>query len=230
MSISETLRPSDGEPRPITLAQWRAEIINDIYRTGLRSGKRLAAERRTFIGSADSELNNEIHGINLHYSIDRRDSLEYVLHKDGNSILPVISERPSEDTLLYDRQLLNPQDLELLTRRVHSSFLVVCFQNRIEDVEHIPPNVFACVVFPRKIWEECSWLIASNQERKVPVKLVDKTVRRMLGHHHYIEVPDYENAVLKILRAFKEPIFVHGVRLPTEEDLERLRQAPQEEG
>lgn len=88
--------------------------------------------------------------------------------------------------------------------------------------EEIPPNRFSYLLFPKAIWEQYKngQIELSSSGNGAKIKVVKRTIERKLFERKItLTVPDYEGSLLEILRDHKEPIWVHGVRLPTKEDL-----------
>ena len=54
--------------------------------------------------------------------------------------------------------------------------------------------------------------------KEVPVRVIKKEITRMVSRNK-LRVPDFEGELLEILKNSRTSLWVHGVRLPTEEDV-----------
>jgi len=57
----------------------------------------------------------------------------------------------------------------------------------------------------------------------VDIRTVNGNINRRLFHGDILTIPDYETEIKKILQEQNKPLWIHGVRLPTQEDLDRKR-------
>lgn len=135
------------------------------------------------------------------------------------------------------------RSVKLLEKRIASSFLIVIksgeaeefmkisraplpFPDKVSYVEYetrpvgrILPSEFVYLIFPEAIWQACSENILCGNGGN-STKIVGRSVeRRLFKRNLRLTVPDYEQALVNILNAMEKPVFVHGVRLPIEEDL-----------
>lgn len=133
---------------------------------------------------------------------------------------------------------------QVLESRISSSFLVVVNETmkelygksknfifssakeRFEKLEYIGrlkestifPDRFSYLIFPQDVWD--GYRSQSNIDECLKIKLVRSGVKRKLFNRKLsLMLPDYESALVEILEERKEPIWVHGVRLPNEEDM-----------
>lgn len=231
----------------LLLAQWRAEIIDDILQHGLKAGVTLRLQGKRYLRSVDKSAGgltagSYVEGVTLgppthpHYQKVQEGfsgETHRILYMDGFSVLPVLAERFLDDSTT---------SISTLAKRIYSSFLVVC---RVEDDDDIwlrvtstalpgnaenmllvPSNKFSYAVFPEAIWNEYCQNGQETEKIKTPVRLVANSIERRLGFIPYrfsqtfLQVPDYEQALLDILDEVKHPIWIHGVRLPTLDDLQ----------
>ena len=134
---------------------------------------------------------------------------------------------------------------QVLEPRISSSFLIVVNETmgnlieksrrfifssekeRLRALEHLgrlqisrmPSDRFSYLVFPQSVWNEYQGRQTHLNENS-QVRLVKRKIKRTLFEKKLVlTIPDYEGALLKILEERGEPIWVHGVRLPTEDDL-----------
>lgn len=152
-----------------------------------------------------------------------------VLYGDDFSVLPVIVERESQDTLFMQRNL-SPRVIE--DRLANSLVLVVTTEdltiagvNRgsARVLSHIPPDYFKAALIPETLSELIPYLENSGVKVSAvpfvhPVFPSDSVFR-----NNDYQVPDYETAVVQEIIDSPIPLLVHGIRLPTLEDVATLR-------
>ncbi len=218
-----------------TLTKWRSAIIADILQNGLKSNETLTKEGRKYLGSNDKESSSLVEGVVISppaYFSDIRlffKDLHSALYQDGHAVLPVISERPGEKILSGDMEMIKNK----LSRRIVSSFLIVCNYNPLARTlyeDSVKSNQFSYLIFPDLICNETYLILLlqrTSEERKIPVKVAKGTVKRDIVNQYQgflaikdIEVPDYEKVIMDTLWKSWDPIWVHGVRLPINEDLQ----------
>lgn len=169
------------------------------------------------------------------------DDLRAALYEvSSSSILPVISERPEEEKI-YLRH--NPRKIGAFVERTSSLFLVVCggdhkgkrlvnYKPRayIEERKYVFPDSFLYLVFPESISEEyLNPHFRTRTKLSVPFKTASGVITRRIEGQE-VSVLDYENPLNEIMNDIKCPIWVHGVRLPTEGDLAGLTPVLQSAG
>lgn len=176
-------------------------------------------------------------------------ALDRVLYHDTLSVLPVMAERKGSymgnDVISKVYNLRNSSGLgikqdeeNVLERRVSSSFIVLINEsmetlrekskrwssgrNMTDGIEilgkpkdgcSISPNRFSYLLFP----EDVGGQYGNEQENVVIIKR--KIKRKLFNRGIQLSVPDYESAILEILEETNDPLWIHGVRLPNEEDV-----------
>ncbi|GEM_PF-4611727 len=176
------------------------------------------------------------------YRGDYFENLPRALYKNQFSVLPVITEKRTDpysfmryinaDEPSEKATALNwiEENREILAKRLASSFLVVCLFDEsfiqlalhTNGKEQVEPSSFIFLIFPSIILSEY-YDLAENRKRQIPIpiKVVPGTVRRKLaGIPEPFAVPNYEFVLKQILQETGAPVWVHGVRLPTQEDLQ----------
>lgn len=203
------------------VACWRAEIIHDILSDGLKSGGELVRSRKRYLGSADGSSNP---GISVNVLTSPPD-FRWVLYETMGSAFPVLTERsyePGTKNFLYLRENLIPQQLLTVWQRTRSSLLVVGRHagGKIQDYFHqVNPEAFSYLVFPQNILDEYMHM-GNPVVVDSPIEVVTTSVRRQIGSiRELVEVPNYELALVRIIHTIGNPVWVHAVRLPTEEDV-----------
>ena len=93
-----------------------------------------------------------------------------------------------------------------------------------EDYAYPIPVVFPSwinyLIFPQPILENVGEV--NTNGLSIPIKVTTRRIRREVGLWN-MNVVDYETPLNEIANELEgEPIWVHGVRLPTEEDLARV--------
>lgn len=210
------------------LAFWRAQIIWDVIENGLKSSLVLKREGKFYLGSADGEPCDIVHAVE-HGPLDKQGyALRISLYGNNCSVLPVLAERTyysyesGVTNTPIDCQKTTSEKLRSWEERMAASFIVV-FRDGIDEVK---PESFQYLLFPSDIWNQFS-RTSLYTDIGTPVKVVDRRLKRGLaGKDVAFWVPDYEDALYKIMGALKVPTRIHGVRLPIEEDLARLADLP----
>lgn len=231
MSMIEQKQTVEPDDLPDALAKWRGEIIDDILENGLKSGRTLQTVGRQYLGSADAVPFGRVEGCLFRPSSHYRNlnvartHISDSLYAGAYSIFPVLAERPPH--MREDLKLTSPNNLgATFAKRMASSFLVVCksvgdTMSKSED--ELLPHHFAYLVFPEAVWQEYS---KKENSLGIPVKIVSKAMdRRAEVIRRLLTIPDYESAILDILEEVNHPIWVHGVRLPTDDDVWRNSEA-----
>lgn len=242
MNAHETGRPDDpklltdpNETR-LAIATWRAEIITNILATGILARSDLLQRGASQISSSDVEPRDRAYGwylvpaerlkptsngslVHDSYFIPREiftQALYGGVYGDADGILPVVCERSGEPPI----EIFS---LEPFLRRGTSSFLVVCEpENRnisrfyMGTRELVTPSSFKYLVFPENTLQQIPEVNTS-----IPIKTTSRLLTRIIGLKQ-LQVPDYEEPLNAIVDELGYPIWVHGVRLPTEEDLAKL--------
>lgn len=152
--------------------------------------------------------------------------LQNVLYGDNDfasplyAVLPVLAERKEGTTL----HVAN----ERLEDRVLNSVLVVVPSNQIKledyanngapDVQLVHSVKAGTILIPEGLKED---LGESVKEFGGQIRFVDNVKKTIFNHPtgNEITVPDYEGALRSLLEETNEPLYVHGVRLPTIEDV-----------
>lgn len=239
MGLNEAHRPT-GEPKLLihlieshrSLASLRTTIINDVISHGLMPVAELERTGRLYVCSSDtgSYSHSFVHGriIPAHSGFGRpkwfSKRISSGLYETGFSVLPVLMERQGE--LEYVPHLrLNPHhltetDQRILERRVASSLIVIAERQQRGAIDGgVYPKSFIALIFPEKIWDD--YHANMQRETDLIIKVVRETVIRDVFEAFSLRVPDYESVLMSLLKKLKQPVWIHGVRLPTEEDLAR---------
>lgn len=225
----------------VKMQEWRAKIIDDVVKHGLKSSAQIAKEGGEFFSSADGSPNEFIEGVTLYppsapnpyeYEFSLHDKLYSALPVRGriidktgaHSVFPVLVERDYDEPKW---QVEFMRSGKIYGARANASFLVVTAGGDRRNVRKkgvIKQESFIYLLIPETIWRE--YLVKNpfaEQEIKTPVivikELVNKTLLRSRSGNKVALVPDYEQALKRILVERQKPIWVHGVRLPTEYDV-----------
>lgn len=217
------------------LARRRGAIIDDILQGGLKPSAQLVKEDRLYFGSADTELSTVVSGIHItpasskpRERYQQYEELRKSLHSPANSVFSVIGERLGESPFSTDHAN-NPN----YAQRLSASFIAVCRFKRIgaprerhgiffhAREETIPPENFVYLIFPQAIWEEYCHNGGNAQSNAVPTSIIEgKRREEMLGPYN---VPDYQSGVWSVMNEVNDYVWIHGVRLPTLEDLDKAQ-------
>ena len=209
------------------LGNWRSQIIKSVFEKGLKDGSALSTEGQPYLGSADPMPPSWVEGCNFYprslYSNaeDFQKSLLHDLYFGPRSIFPVVVERPSSKEALLRRRAKEKEGEFFLRikakyeKRVVASFLVVTEGTNLAIRQEVEPDLFLYACFPKAIWDGLSQDIRESLPG-IPMKFISGLIKRTLVYD--LSVPDYESAITEILQEVGRPIWVHAVRLPTEDD------------
>lgn len=204
----------------------RAKLINCIINQGLQSAAKLREESIDILTSIDNFPNQCVWGAVIRpqdqftthgYYLEQ---LKGALYTNGNSIFPVLLERPGEYRMLLPNGQLSDQEIETFRERMNVSLLVVCQLAKLRlPADVILPESFYSMVFPTPIWREYQGIVSPEQISH-RVHLIDGLIKRPIIHFEPpLEVPDYEGYLERTVQELGGAIWVHAVRLPTEKDL-----------
>lgn len=231
----ETTEVIEQETKTV-LSGWRKNIIEGILQNGL-----LPASEQGGLNSEDREHKPWVYGTKIMHPSGVHPAIFInlipgALYWGGNSILPVIAERQGE-TFPYR---IDPATQELIEKRIASSFLVVCRSADLEPFQkdesgefvkdRVSSKDFSVLVFPLTFANELEGLFSTSTLGigKPRIKIVEGVVTKKLiftppptSPTFSLDgrVPDYESSLMDVLKELGGPIWVHGVRLPTKEDL-----------
>lgn len=225
--------------------EWGDKIITSVLAEGLKPASALASAKIDYFGSADDKPEGLICGRvipSVGYQMPRfRDEIYQYMKKRreesiteglygtidvSTSVLPVVMERYGEDQIdEYDTT--NPKNLE---ERGRASFVVaVAHENRPWDMDDevsrdaIPPEDFLQLFVPLDVWNRHAKAF-TNVAHKTSVITGSTTIQfPVLGR---LTVPDYESSLRKFSDKVRKTLWVHGVRLPTIDDLHRKTTHP----
>ncbi len=213
--------------QPVTVLDARRQLIDTIMTEGLHSSASLKQRGREYLGSIDRKTLPFIFGRILlppdryKHGATLQRALEHALYTSDNSVLPVITERPGESTV--DRQLIKstPTERDKISRRATGSFLVVCNASPNDDMTRTEDETtldkFSYILMPQEVLDDYN--VDTITGKGVRVKSVG-TVERSLLRGDRVKVPDYEGALKDVIKELDTPVWIHGVRLPVEEDLQ----------
>ena len=149
-------------------------------------------------------------------------TVEQSLYKTSNSILTVIAERQGESTDDVDLYNATNEQKRKIEDRVASSMLVVYEgqegdENYARTDENLGPDKIKYVLLPKAIADSIpEGQLASSG---AGIRVVDGKIKRSLYDGEAITMPDYEGEIKKLLVEENKPLWIHGVRLPTEADI-----------
>lgn len=177
-----------------------------IYHTKNLKGNPLAVEISTRRGS-DQDVDKLV--------------LNSALYEGPFSVFPVVGERQRDGLEpIIDR---DPQEFQ---NRLQNSILCISttelvgphmiHASEVMTYQDIPSDKFLFVLAPEHLYEEVNTKFEkTGKTRVVSVKNVD---HQFFGDKT-IPVPDYESFIKNLRDVSSEPLFIHGVRLPTISDI-----------
>jgi len=139
--------------------------------------------------------------------------------REEMAIFPVLAERQSEAETSFTEQQDRMQHSILIATPVaqfsgatNGQMNGVCGINRA-----IVPLELGTILMPEKIQKEIGRGIIKTA---TPISLVGNISRTVAAGGEF-SLPDYETSIKALLEATREPLFLHGVRLPTNRDVAR---------
>lgn len=211
-----------------SLGDVRRKLILDIAKGGLKSSASLEQSNQDSYRSIDSKPSEYVYGRGFKPEGGFRsrelfeNSIKQALYMTDNSILSVTAERQGEssgDTFLYRARKNQKQVIE---GRLASSMLVVyegssgdSYLTRKE--EDLGADRIICILLPKSMAD--NFQQTELEEMGVDIRVVDRKVKRRLFHGDKLKIPDYEGEIKRLLEEQNKPLWIHGVRLPTQEDL-----------
>lgn len=155
--------------------------------------------------------------VNLAYSFH---DVPWAGEEEEERVRQVLESRISSSFLVVVNETM--EELYRKSRR----FLFSSAKERFEELENIgrlkesriSPDRFSYLVFPEEVFDEYKGKEEFLNEFKIKV-IKSKIKRDLFQRKMKLTIPDYESALLEILEERKEPIWVHGVRLPNKEDV-----------
>lgn len=212
------------------VAQSRAGIIDSVLENGLKSSAKLKDLGLPHLPAVDKEPYSQIEGCVLHprssYTEEEFSrAMQYVLYAGVRSVFPVLMERDSDHIGLGKVELSNDEK-STIEKRMQSSFLVVypidtkkLMGSETMSEAEVLPGLIKYVVFPEDVYKQYRGVV----KREIgPHKVVGNVVRSVYRTNinakpDLLTVPDYEKALGEIVDEIGCPVWVHAVRLPTEE-------------
>lgn len=233
---AEEIKVEPEIPTSPNVSELRARIINSVLNNGLKPASKLLREQTPHIPSNDADPYDMVEG----WIIKPRRGLEKeqlfsrinnVLYTNRSfSILGVLTERFQDE--YYALRLKYAEGRALAEGRMRSSFLVVYkflgepidTKERVGwmEEEELKPENILYVVMPEDIYEDYQKSHLA-QEVKAPIKVVGFKEAKLFGLKvNSMQVPDYEQALVEIAQEADDEVWVHGVKLPTQEDVEDM--------
>lgn len=208
----------------------RAKIIDDIVSQGLLSAKTLHEQGRKYYGSFDDKPINLLSGYeisNRYQSVEKDINMVLYMRSVVGGILEVILERPDERLFSGDvgNRLKNWSKRlthgKIYEERLQSSFLVIAKGmggHGLKGSLDVPVDDIKYLVIPVGIWQEYQRTSENAANLNIPVKVVKDYINRTVAEIPFLTIPNYEDALKEIFDEIGY-LWVHGVRLPTVEDL-----------
>lgn len=157
--------------------------------------------------------------------------IDIALYYSDSSVFPVVCERG------YERKYETAEQLPtVLEERVQNSILIVAEMSEVPSfsskgnevyLQKLTPDKFK-VLIPQSFFEKTKGIFESRGISVVSVPLVEKQVYK--GRYQEgviggvkVDLPDFETQLRKMTSNSQSPLFIHGVRLPTKEDMEITR-------
>lgn len=228
------LRDVSSELYPNTLDAMRRqkslEIVQSIVHEGILTPAQVAKRGRQPLFSSDYASPIESRTLIYGRGVNKRTIDAALLQDSSFSVLPVVAERQRES--LLESWNTSYEELE---ERVNSSILVVMpyssltrkvggpagsWTTAFRTEEDVVSEDFSAVLIPEKVHGEVQEVL---QDAPVPVVVVGYTKGQV--RNKICRIPDYKSALERIFSSQeigkKEDLFIHGVRLPTVEDMKR---------
>ena len=234
-------RPPERKSQ-LDLKTARTKIVSDIFENGLIPSAVLEQSENEYLMSTDDRANKGIYGRVFKPRSEFRDKahfmigIHFLLYLSYNSIMAVVPERSGEginDAHLHrfrQRNKARRQDKEKFEDRLSSSMLVVYQAKEGEggeaagitrDQDETKAKDIICVLIPKEIMDDIE--PETIEKAGIDVRVVSKKIKRSLYHGDKLKMPDYEGEIIKLLEEENESFWIHGVRLPTQEDIDKRR-------
>lgn len=166
------------------------------------------------------------------------DQVKEALYRDSWSVFSVIAERRDQDCY----KVLKAPDEQLEERFSRSALaiipvtpevnLTITEENYFVDPQGkkrvvgskyglespVPVDLIDTLLVPAILGEE---LAAELPPTQISLVQVDQREERLFWKHEgrILRVPDYETGIRQQLARHKKPLFIHGIRLPTDDDI-----------
>lgn len=206
------------------VVQWRACIVEDVTTSGLKSALRVFGESGRPLVSADGK--GSFWGHQIRGRVIKPDTpleeIQKTFYGGGFGVLSTVIERSSEEDIIYSREYwgrkISREQIEGLSERARASFLVVSDEanGEVKETSIFESSRFSHLIIPQAVLGELEMM--KTLRPNMPVIPVAETIERRIGPY-ILQVPDYESVIKRILEQGCVPIWVHGVRLPVEDDL-----------
>ena len=223
----------------LSLPEWRGQIVESILANGLQPGSKLKSNPLC-LGSVDFPYEGAVFGALVYPPRKRWIKLDNYKrwYVGANGIFRVLSERHGYNQIRLNSSGLSVEEHRVLEERMGSAFLVVASAKllmgdvlvdwpALGKIESLESRDFLRLIFPSKIWNGLpSSPITQQFYSQGQVQIIRSNVVRKFGYHlpthgDTFRLPAFEGAVNRLVRR-EGPLFVHGVRLPIEEDLNSL--------
>lgn len=221
------------------LKRWTVEKVSSVLTQGLVPGEKLYNQGKLDLSCMHKGYLQAISGIvvmepwgrwgNTQYDLQRN------LYNDPNCLFPTLTERLGEPLwwgIRWNRPPMTKKEAKHFQTRMSSSMLIVQSNYQkvkwggTERMEVLPKN-FDCIAFPEAVWEMVGEDVMDIIPRKSEVIVVKDQVKRSFWcFGRTFEVPDYEAIILNRISEDNARVWVHGVRLPTHQDVWRRKNVP----
>ena len=205
------------------LDSWIRERFQSVLTNGLLAGDRFSESDKLLLAT-DPVPCSRIYGV-IVGGYGSSDSikwhLEEELYRSDESVMPVLAERAGEQNPL----LKDGDNRALIEGRIQHSFLAVCSFDEVlpyKNRGHIPISLIRQLAIPQSIYK----ILIQDPPMLTDPSLV-KPVKgyrevKLLWELNQVTVPDYESYIFNLLTTNPETLWIHGGRLPTQEDLDKL--------
>lgn len=153
--------------------------------------------------------------------------IDVALYNGDSSVFPVVCERG------YERKYETAEQSQaVLEDRVQNSILIVTEMDNIKSFSNKSNEVYLpelapdkmTVLVPSGIFEEAKNIFGSRSIPVISVPFIEKQIYKGRRQNEIptsvrVKLPDFEKKVREMTAESKSPLFIHGVRLPTEEDV-----------
>lgn len=143
-----------------------------------------------------------------------------ILYDGAFTVFTVLLERGYDNSLKNSFRWTEEQK-RVAEERAGASFMVVYEGEAIMD--RVPLANIQYFVFPEAVYNEYVSTEGTPPKSLIPIISVPSNITRKVRGGSGIRVPNYELALDKIRANANKILRVHGVRLPTKEDLEHAK-------
>lgn len=227
--INETSIHIQEAEKLVDLAKARMDIIDSVLSRGLLPKSFLEQTQISHLGSMDESnpgLKFRTGSVESASLYDGDNGYEDTLYDSAFAVLPVICERGYGNH--YRKRTQPEEEKRVIEERAAASFVVVFEGSNM--MTGVPLANIRFFIFPESIYKQYTIVKGGGIQTSIPIIVVTNSIERRIRGSRPVTVPNYEAALKtteKILTKDNKrrvtDFRIHGVRLPTTEDLKHIQ-------